>query len=115
MAGIDTDIVLELSEFDISFDKMESKYDEYTRTNTASFKLTRVHPGPLTTSDWFLPRGNTERLLRETGVAYISLLPAHRVEHRQFEVVTAEGFSALVCVYLIYMPRKKCLLNIQPG
>lgn len=26
MAGIDTDIVLELSEFDISFDKMESKY-----------------------------------------------------------------------------------------
>lgn len=26
MAGIDTDIVLELSEFDISFDKMESEY-----------------------------------------------------------------------------------------
>ena len=26
MAGMDTDIVLELSEFDISFDKMESKY-----------------------------------------------------------------------------------------
>ena len=23
---------------------------------------------PITTSDWFLPRGNTERLLREAGV-----------------------------------------------
>lgn len=26
LAGIDTDFVLELSEFDISFDKIESKY-----------------------------------------------------------------------------------------
>ena len=45
---------------------------------------------PLTTYDWFLPRGNTERLLREAGVGLISRLPAHRVEHRQVEVITKE-------------------------
>ena len=45
---------------------------------------------PLTTYDWFLPRGHTERVLREAGVGLISRLPAHRVEHRQVEVITKE-------------------------
>jgi hypothetical protein len=70
---------------------------------------------PLTTYDWFLPRGHTERVLREAGDGLISRLPAHQVEHRQVEVITADGFTALVCVYFIYMLRKKCLLTIQSG
>ena len=70
---------------------------------------------PITTSGWFLARGNTERLLREAGVVYVSLLPAHQVEHRQVEVITADEFASLVCVYFIYMLRKKCLLTIQSG
>ncbi|UCF92658.1 MAG: hypothetical protein JSW39_00435 [Desulfobacterales bacterium] len=57
--------------------------------------LTALHWGepdrvPLTTYDWFLPRGTTERVLREAGVGLVMRLPAHRVEHRQVEIVTRE-------------------------
>ncbi|MHB1005216.1 MAG: uroporphyrinogen decarboxylase family protein [Chloroflexota bacterium] len=45
---------------------------------------------PLTVYDWMLPRGTTERGLRELGVGLITRLPAHRVEHRQVEIVTRE-------------------------
>jgi hypothetical protein len=45
---------------------------------------------PLTVYDWMLPRGTTERMLRESGVGLITRLPAHRVEHRQVEVFTRE-------------------------
>ena len=45
---------------------------------------------PLTIYDWMLPRGMTERELRESGVGLITRLPAHRVEHRAVEFITRE-------------------------
>ena len=45
---------------------------------------------PLTVYDWMLPRGMTERKLRESGVGLITRLPAHRLEHRQVEFFTRE-------------------------
>ena len=45
---------------------------------------------PLTIYDWMLPRGMTERRLRESGVGLITRLPAHRVEHRQVEFISRE-------------------------
>jgi hypothetical protein len=45
---------------------------------------------PLTVYDWLLPRGCTERQLREAGVGLITRLPAHRVEHREVEIITRE-------------------------
>jgi hypothetical protein len=45
---------------------------------------------PLTVYDWILPRGLAERLLREAGVGLIVRLPAHRVEHREVEILTRE-------------------------
>ncbi|MFB3816596.1 MAG: uroporphyrinogen decarboxylase family protein [Candidatus Methylomirabilales bacterium] len=45
---------------------------------------------PLTVYDWILPRGCAERLLREAGLGLIVRLPAHRVEHREVEIVTRE-------------------------
>ncbi|MFH0871918.1 MAG: uroporphyrinogen decarboxylase family protein [bacterium] len=45
---------------------------------------------PLTIYDWMLPRGMTERRLRESGVGLITRLPAHRVQHRQVEFITRE-------------------------
>jgi hypothetical protein len=45
---------------------------------------------PLTVYDWMLPRGQTERALREAGVGLIVRLPPHRVEHRQVEIVSRE-------------------------
>lgn len=43
---------------------------------------------PLTIYDWMLPRGTTERGLRELGVGLIGRQPAHRVAHREVEFVT---------------------------
>jgi hypothetical protein len=45
---------------------------------------------PLTVYDWMLPRGMTERRLREAGVGLIVRLPGHRVEHREVEIVSRE-------------------------
>ena len=45
---------------------------------------------PLTIYDWMLPRGMTERRLRESGVGLITRLPAHRVQHRQVEFISRE-------------------------
>jgi hypothetical protein len=45
---------------------------------------------PLTVYDWMLPRGTTERLLRENGIGLVTRLPAHRVEHRQVEFTSRE-------------------------
>ena len=45
---------------------------------------------PLTVYDWMLPRGTTERRLRETGIGLIVRLPGHRVTHRQVEIVSHE-------------------------
>ena len=45
---------------------------------------------PLTVYDWMLPRGGTERRLREAGVGLIVRLPPHRVEHRRVEIVSRE-------------------------
>jgi hypothetical protein len=45
---------------------------------------------PLTIYDWMLPRGTTERVLRDSGVGLITRLPAHRVEQREVEIVTRE-------------------------
>jgi hypothetical protein len=45
---------------------------------------------PLTTYDWFVPRGETERLLREAGVGLVLRPPAHRIEHRQVEISTRQ-------------------------
>ena len=45
---------------------------------------------PLTVYDWMLPRGTTERRLREAGVGLIARLPGHRVQHRQVEIVSHE-------------------------
>ncbi len=45
---------------------------------------------PLTVYDWMLPRGTTERLLREGGVGLIVRLPGHRVVHQQVEIVNRE-------------------------
>jgi hypothetical protein len=45
---------------------------------------------PLTVYDWMLPRGTTERRLRELGVGLIVRLPGHRVRHREVEVVSRE-------------------------
>lgn len=48
---------------------------------------------PLTVYDWMLPRGGTERGLREAGVGLIVRLPAHRVEHRQVEILSREHWE----------------------
>jgi hypothetical protein len=45
---------------------------------------------PLTVYDWMLPRGMTERHLREAGVGLIVRLPGHRVQHREVEIVSRE-------------------------
>lgn len=45
---------------------------------------------PLTVYDWMVPRGLTERRLRDCGVGLITRLPAHRVEHREVEIITRE-------------------------
>lgn len=45
---------------------------------------------PLTVYDWMLPRGATERRLRDAGVGLIVRLPGHRVEHREVEIVSQE-------------------------
>ena len=45
---------------------------------------------PLTVYDWMLPRGTTERLLREGGVGLIVRLPGHRVTHHQVEILSHE-------------------------
>jgi len=45
---------------------------------------------PLTTYDWFLPRGETERTLRENGVGLILRLPAHQVEHQNVTFSSTE-------------------------
>jgi len=45
---------------------------------------------PLTIYDWMLPRGLTERQLRESDVGLITRPPAHRVEHRKVEIITRE-------------------------
>jgi len=45
---------------------------------------------PLTVYDWMLPRGMTERCLREAGVGLIVRLPGHRVTHREVEIVSRE-------------------------
>jgi hypothetical protein len=48
---------------------------------------------PLTVYDWMLPRGNTERLLRDAGVGLIPRLPACRTSHREVEVISREYFE----------------------
>jgi len=45
---------------------------------------------PLSVYDWMLPRGSTERRLREAGVGLIVRLPGHRVQHREVEIVSQE-------------------------
>ncbi len=45
---------------------------------------------PLTVYDWMLPRGLTERGLREAGVGLITRLPAHRATYRQVQITTRE-------------------------
>jgi hypothetical protein len=45
---------------------------------------------PLTVYDWMLPRGRNERALRENGVGLVVRLPAHRVEHREVEILTRD-------------------------
>jgi hypothetical protein len=49
---------------------------------------------PLTVYEWMLPRGTTERLLREAGVGLIVRLPGHKVAHREVEIVSREYFEA---------------------
>jgi hypothetical protein len=49
---------------------------------------------PLTVYDWLLPRGETERHLREAGVGLIVRLPGHKVVHREVEIVSREYFEA---------------------
>ena len=45
---------------------------------------------PLTVYDWMLPRGMTERVLREAGVGLIVRLPGHRVTHHRVEILSRE-------------------------
>lgn len=45
---------------------------------------------PLTIYDWMLPRGLTERRLRDLGVGLIVRLPAHQVQYREVEFITRE-------------------------
>ena len=57
--------------------------------------LTAMHWGepdrvPLTVYEWMLPRGTTERLLREHGVGLIVRFPPQRIEHRNVEILTRE-------------------------
>jgi uroporphyrinogen-III decarboxylase len=57
--------------------------------------LTAMHWGepdrvPLTVYEWMLPRGTTERLLREHGVGLIVRLPPNRIAHRDVEILTRE-------------------------
>jgi hypothetical protein len=48
---------------------------------------------PLTIYDWMLPRGSTERMLRDAGVGLIPRLPPYRVRHRAVEVISREYFE----------------------
>lgn len=45
---------------------------------------------PLTIYDWMIPRGETERMLREAGVGLIQRLPAHQAEHREVDFISKE-------------------------
>lgn len=45
---------------------------------------------PLTVYEMMVPRGWTERRLRESGVGLIMRPPAHRVEYREVEIITRE-------------------------
>ncbi|MHB1131888.1 MAG: uroporphyrinogen decarboxylase family protein [Chloroflexota bacterium] len=45
---------------------------------------------PLTVYDWMLPRGESERLLRQGGVGLITRHPAHQARHRDVEFVSRE-------------------------
>ena len=45
---------------------------------------------PLTVYDWMLPRGEKGRRLRESGVGLVLRPPAHRVEHREVEIISKE-------------------------
>ena len=49
---------------------------------------------PLTIYDWMLPRGSTERSLREAGVGLIMRPPAHRVEHREVTFLSKEYWES---------------------
>jgi len=48
---------------------------------------------PLTVYDWLLPRGQTERALREAGVGLIVRLPPHRTTHRDVQIRTCEYYE----------------------
>jgi hypothetical protein len=56
----------------------------------AAMNWTEPDEVPLTIYDRMLPRGTTERCLREAGVGLIVRLPGHRVTHRQVEILTHE-------------------------
>ena len=45
---------------------------------------------PFTTYDWFLPRGERERAIRDLGLSTIIRLPAHKVEHRHVSIDSLE-------------------------
>ena len=45
---------------------------------------------PLTVYDWMLPRGTTERRLREAGVGLVVRLPGHCVQYREVKIVSRE-------------------------
>lgn len=69
--------------------KPESTLDIRTRVLTA-MRWEEPDRIPLTVYDWMLPRGMTERRLREAGVGLIVRLPGHRVQHREVEIVSRE-------------------------
>jgi len=45
---------------------------------------------PLTVYDWMVPRGEVGRHLRESGVGLVLRPPAHRIEHREVEIISRE-------------------------
>ncbi len=45
---------------------------------------------PLTVYEMCFPRGEKERLLRESGVGLVLRPPAHRVEHQRVEFISRE-------------------------
>ncbi|MDA8218642.1 MAG: hypothetical protein M0Z94_13600 [Dehalococcoidales bacterium] len=49
---------------------------------------------PLTCFQSVLPRGQRERLLRDAGVGLVLRPPAHRVRHREVEIITREYWEA---------------------
>ena len=95
MAGLDTSIVLELSEFDISFDKLESKYQrEFSKKTLAEINeiLRLVDPDPQTAIDRLinlLEKNPDNPILKN----HLSAAYSRAGQHEKAELVAIDNYE----------------------